>query len=154
MSSPVTISALIEAAVLQIPNLLFLRASAAEANIQLDDIDLAVDSVAIYNNRPDTTAAMGDLSGQVETTWPVEIQILALADFDDNTDDYDTLVDPLYVIATELFDRITEDQGSDLTFADSYGISMGATAKLYDKTLSGVMLSFDIYYSRGIKCYP
>jgi len=153
MSSPLVISGIIEAAVAEIPNLLYLRATASEANVQVDDIDLSANSIAIYNNRPDTSTAMGELSGLAETTWPVEIQVLALADFDDNTDDYDTLVDPLYKIAEELFDRITGSQGSELVFPDSYSINMGEQVKLYDKTLSGVMLSFDVFYSRGIKCF-
>lgn len=154
MSSPLVISSLIETAVGNMPNLLFLRATDEEANIVLDDIDLSANNVAIYNNRPDTVGTAGDLSGNVEVEWPIEIQVIGLADFDDNDADADTIADPLYTIAEELFDRISQAVGqSGVTFPTGYEIGLGESVKLYDKTLTGVMLSFSLFYSRGIKCF-
>jgi len=154
MSTPLSISNLIEDAVNQIPDLAFLRATDAEANIQVDDIDLGAANIAIYNNRPTTTGTSGDLSGLVQVEWPVEIHILGLADFDDDDLDADIIADPLYSIAEELYDRLVGDPlASLLTFSDSYTINLGDPVKLYDKTLTGVTLSFELYYSRGILCY-
>ncbi len=151
--TPLQVSQLIEAAVGQIANLIFLRATDAEANVEVDDIDLSVDNVAIYNNRPDITAATSDESGQVEVEHPIEILVVGLAEFDDNDVDADVISDPLYSIAEELFDRVSGGQGSVLTFSDGYAIDLGSAVKLYDKVLTGVTLSFSIYYSRAIKCY-
>ena len=156
MSSPLTVSSIIEAAVDQIANLIYLRATDAEANVAIDDIDLAADNVAIYNNRPSTTGTAGELSGLVQVEWPVEIHVLGLAELDDDDEDADVIADPLYSIAEELFDRITNTSGqnqSELTFPDGYSIDLGTPVKLYDKILTGVTLTFSIFYSRGIKCY-
>lgn len=152
MSSPLQISTLIEDAVSQIPDLLFLRATDANANIEVDSIDLSVENVAIYNNRPTTNGLSGDISGLVEVEWPVEIVIVGLGNYDDNDVDSDIIADPLYTIAEQLYDIITNSQGSLLTFSESYSIDLGEPVKLYDKTLTGVELGFSIYYSRGIKC--
>jgi len=153
MASPLTVSGIIEDAVGEIPNLLFLRATDAEANVAIDDIDLSADNVAIYNNRPETSGVAGELSGLVQVEWPVEIHVIGLAELDDNDQDSDIIADPLYTIAEELFDRISNNQGSELTFPEGYSIDLGTPVKLYDKILTGVTLGFSIYYSRGIKCF-
>ena len=154
MSSPLVISNLIKAEVEKIDNLIFLRATDQEANIVLDDIDLSVNNVAIYNNRPDTVGTTSEVSGNVEIEWPVEIIIAGLADFDDNDVDSDIVADPLYTIAEELFDRISQAAGQSFTtFPDGYEIGLGEPVKLYDKTLTGVVLSFSLIYTRGIKCF-
>ena len=156
MSSPLIISGIIEDAVDQITNLIFLRATDAEANVAIDDIDLSSDNVAIYNNRPETSASMGDQSGLAQVEWPIQIHVIGLAELDDNDQDADIIADPLYTIAEELFDRITNTSGQDqsvLTFPGDYTIDLGTPVKLYDKILTGVTLGFSVYYSRGIKCY-
>ena len=154
MSTPLAISTLIESAVNNIDDLVFMRATDAEANVMLDDIDLASSSVAIYNNRPETIGTVQDTSGVMETEWPIEIVVVGLADFDDNDQDSDIISDPLYTIAQELYDRITSDTNqSKLTPAGAQAIDLGEPVKLYDKTLTGVKLSFSVFYSRGIKCY-
>lgn len=152
MSSPLEISALIEAAVGTIPNLIFMRATDANANIEVDEVDLSADNIAIYNNRPTTSGTSGDLSGLVQIEWPVEIVVVGLGNYDDNDIDSDIIADPLYTIAEQLYDSITNNQGSLLTFSNDYTIDLGEPVKLYDKTLTGVLLGFSIYYSRGIKC--
>ena len=154
MSSPLIISGIIEDAVNQIPDLLFLRATDAEANVAIDDIDLSADNIAIYNNRPESSGSAGDLSGLVQVEWPIEIHVIGLAELDDNDQDADIIADPLYTIAEELFDRIVNTTGqSVLTFPSSYSIDLGQPVKLYDKILTGVTLGFSVYYSRGIKCF-
>ena len=158
MSSPLLISGLIEDPVNQIADLLILRATDAEANVSVDDIDLSTANIAIYNNRPETSAVAGDISGLAEVEWPIQIHVIGLAELDDNDADSDVIADPLYTIAEQLFDRITNTAGltpqqSLLTFADNYTIDLGQPVKLYDKILTGVTLGFSVYYSRGIKCY-
>lgn len=155
MSSPLAVSNLIESAVAQLDDTLFLRATDAEANVSIDNIDMSEDDVAIYNNKSTSSSALSELSGNIETEWPIEIHFLSLADFDDNDVDADTLSDPLYVKAEKLFDFITQRaELSQITLTDGYEIDMGNPVKLYDKTLTGVTLSFTMMYSRAIRCAP
>ena len=126
----------------------YLRATSGEANIELDQIDLEGKIVVIYNNLPELTSPIGQ-SGYVEQLWPVEIQVLKLADFDDNDVNGDTLRADCLRVANYIVDRLPRSGGS---YLDSYDVSFLEEVKLYDKTLTGCRLAFEYPIARETYC--
>jgi len=151
--SPIQISKEIEKIALAlIPDVVYLRSRDGGANISVDEIDLASKIFVLYNNQPTVSGDISDISGLVVETIPVEISFLKLADYDDNENDTDSLIDELYGYAQGIFDRLSliEVQAS---YVQGYEISLGdGTTKIYDKVMSGVVLRFDLVTQRGIKC--
>ena len=148
--SPKQVSAAIAAVVVSdIPNGEYLRATDHNANISADQIDLAEKVLVQYNNRPTISGSIAGLSGVASEVVPVEISFLKLADFDDDSEDTDILIDDLVGYARTMFDKISS-LTSGAQSATSYTIEQDSTIKIYDKTMSGVKLSFDIITPRGL----
>lgn len=126
----------------------YLRATAAEANVELDEIDLSGKIVVIYDNLPELSSPIGQ-SGYVEQLWPVEIQILKLAEFDDNDVDGDSLRADCLRIANYIVDRLPRSGGS---YLESYDVSFLEEVKVYDKTMTGCRLTFEYPIARETYC--
>jgi hypothetical protein len=132
------ISPIIESIVATIPDGVYLRATSQEANIELDDIDLEGKIAVLYNNLPDVENPIS-MSGHVISQWPVEIQILKLADFDDNDVDGDILRLECLRIAEYIIDVFPRNATQVI---DSYGTEFLDQVKVYDKTMTGCLLTF------------
>ena len=133
------ISPIIETIVATISNGVYLRATAQEANIEADELDLIDKILIIYNNLPDVTNEIGP-GGNVIAVWPVEIEILKLADFDDNTADGDLIRADCLRIANYILDSFPENS---VEIIETYQTDFLDEVKVYDKTMSGVRLTFD-----------
>jgi hypothetical protein len=136
------ISTGLEAIVAAIPDSVFLRATDADASTDVDRIDLSGKTIFIYNNLPtvDHPQVQG---GSVFRSWPVEIRILRLADFDDNTVQGDALRDICIAGADAVYDKLPT-QFSDLPVPSTYSLNLLGEVKVYDKTLTGVRLTFTL----------
>ncbi len=153
MISPSALNSLIRSAVLaNVPDSTYLRATDQEANISADGLDLADQVFVLYNNRPIVEGTLGQNSGLVQEAIPVEISFLCLADFDDNDEDGDQIMDLLHGHAQVIFDRLSLNEVL-AEYVESYTIEWGdTTTKIYDKVMTGVKLSFDILTQRGVSC--
>jgi len=140
------ISAGLAAIVATIPNSVFLRATDASANTDVDHIDLAGKTIFIYNNLPIVNHAVNK-GGSVFRTWPVEIRVLRLADFDDNTDQGDALRDVCIDGADALYDKLP-GQFPDYPVTEEYGLQLLGEEKVYDKTLTGCRMIFTLNVRR------
>lgn len=136
----------LEAIVATIPNSVFLRATDASANTDVDNIDLNGKTIFIYNNLP-TVEHTPTQGGSVFRAWPIEIRILRLANFDDNTEDGDLLRDICLAGADALYDKLP-GQFTDIPIVDTYVIQMLGEEKVYDKTLTGVRMTFPLSVRR------
>jgi hypothetical protein len=133
------LSTTISAIVAAIPNAVYLRATDRDANVSIDNIDLAGKTVVIFNNLPEVRHAVSR-SGFIVQTYPVELRVLQLAKLDDTTVDSDTIRDNCAAVANTLFDQISVDQSLPDTF--EYSIVFLGEMKVYDKTMTGCRLSF------------
>lgn len=141
-------SPIIETIVGTIAEGVYLRATSPEANIELDDLDLKDKIVVVYNNLPELTSTVGQ-SGYVEQLWPVEIQVLKLADFDDNDVNGDLIRTECLRIANFIFDSLPR---SGVSYVETYDVSFLEQVKLYDKTLTGCNLTFEYPIERTVYC--
>ena len=136
----VSISGLIESLVNALPDAVYLRATDYDANIEVDNIDLAGKTIYIYNNLPIINLSVGIA---ITPQWPVNIKLLQLVDQDANTRDKDLIRESMVKPAQELLSAILRDPISNQAV-----LPPSATIEFlndeFDKTLTGVNLQFDI----------
>ena len=138
-----SVTDIIRDAVALFDNSIFLRATEFDANIEVADVDLEGQTVFIYNNLP--TVSNSALGGVV-SAYPIQIQILQLGEFDDNTDQSDTIRDDLIPVATQLFNTLQADpRHSKGEYAESFDTDLQGQVKIYNTILTGVMLEFDLF---------
>lgn len=130
----------------KVPDGLFMRATDADANRDVDNVDLGGKTLVIYNNLPEVTHPV-PVGGAISREWPVELRILRLANFDDNTEQGDALRDICMDAADRIFDSITDIDS--FPSVEEYTIQMLGEVKVYDKTLTGVRLSFTLHLLRN-----
>jgi len=141
------VNSIIQDAVNSIQDTYYLRATDQEANISIDEIDLYGLTACIYNNLPTITHSV---TNSIVREWPVEIKILQLADFDDDDNDGDIIRDACMQIADILHDKIVGDlRASQAADINNYIIDMLDQVKLYDQTLTGVNLRFELPINRN-----
>ena len=142
------ISPIIEAIVATIDNGVYLRATSQEANIEADDLILDDKILIIYNNLPDVEHTIG-VGGNVVAVWPVEIQILKLADFDDDSKDGDLIRADCLRIANYIIDVFPENS---VQIIEDYDVDFLGEVKVYDAILTGCRLNFNYPIDREIYC--
>jgi len=140
-----SLSTLIQTIVGTISGAVYLRATDADANVSIDNIELDGKTIVLFNNLPDITHTIAR-TGFIMQQIPVEIRVLQLAGLDDTTDGSDILRDRCADIANNIFDQITFSQELPDTF--EYQISYLNEVKIYDKTMTGCRLSFVFNASR------
>lgn len=142
------INEIIESAIGTIDKATYLRATDSEANTVLGDIDLSDITLCIYNNIPDIKNIV---KSSIIREWPVEIQILQLASFDDNDSDGDVIRALCVPIADRIYDAIVSNMETVQAGPNiNYNIKMLDQVKLYDKILTGVQLSFVLKVMRNV----
>ena len=133
-----SISQVIQDAVAQLPDSIYLRATDYEANVELDNIDLDGKTVFIYNNLPVINYAL-DIA--ILPQWPIVIKVMQMTDLDANTQDKDLQREAMVEPAQDLLKLLLSDSISSqavlppnatITFLDND----------YDKNLTGVELAF------------
>ena len=138
-----TVTDIIRDAVALIPDSVFLRATEMDANISVSEIELEGKILCVFNNLPTISNTAG--SG-VMSSYPIQIQILEIAEEDDNTDQGDDIRGNLIPIANTLFSTIQQDPRHSLAeYAETYDIDLQGEVKIYDGIFTGVMLEFDIF---------
>ena len=142
------ISPIIEGIVAGINNGVYLRATSQEANIELDDLDLEGKVLVIYVNLPDVANRILDTS-HVVSLWSIELQVLKLADFDDDDKNSDILREDCLRVAEFIIDTFPT---ADTERIEDYDIEFAENFKLYDKTMTGLTLSFDAPIDRTVYC--
>jgi len=141
-----TLSTTIETIVAGITGGVFLRATDNDANISVDNIDLEGKTLCIFNNLPVVSNQVSK-SGYIVQVWPVEIRVLQLSNLDDTTAQGDAIRDACAIAADTIWDKITFDQS--LPDAFEYELNYLNEVKVYDKTLTGVRLTFMFNSSRN-----
>ena len=155
---PSTISQLIKDTMDSVvPNSQYLRATDEQANIASDQIDLQGLTFVLYNNLAEVgTESSGELSGGVTEIWPIEIRFLILADLSDNTEESDALVDDFYEYARRMYGIITQSDVLKPELLEDESlyqiIRSDDTQKIYDKTMTGVLLTFELRFQTGVRC--
>ena len=138
-----TVTDIIRDAVAKFDDSHFLRATDMDANISVAEIDLEGKILFIFNNLPTISNTAG--SG-VMSAYPIQIQILELADEDDNTEQGDDIRGNLIPIADTLFSTLQKDPRHSLAeYAENYDIDLQGEVKIYDGIFTGVMLEFDLF---------
>ena len=131
-------------------NAVYLRGTPSDANISLDDIELKPGQlIAIFSNLPIKQNPIGAIGTRVYREVPIQIQVLALADLDDTTEQGDAHRDKAINLCDAIYDQVIRaDFISQVVPFEGYEIDTEATEKIYDKILTGVTLSFTIYLDR------
>ena len=144
------VSDIIETAVDTVPNSVYLRATDLETNTSVADIELAGKTFCVFNNLPTITT---NLQGGQLSTYPIEIQLLELANQDDNTVQSDDIRERLIPIAQKVFNTVASDSRVSLIeFASSYDMTLEGNVKLYDTVMTGLTITFDIYIDNLNTC--
>lgn len=147
------ISDIIKDAADLIPNSVYNRASDIENNTDVADIKLAGKTFISFNNLPTISTSVSEISNNSIATYPVEIQFLELAEFDDITLDGDDIRERLIPIAKKLFHTVSNDDRASLVeFADGYEMELNGNVKLYDTIMTGLTLSFVVYLDNTNQC--
>lgn len=122
---------------------LYLRAVPSEANETIERHDLQGRFLVIYTNHP--TVDYDITGGFTKANYPVQIQVLKLGDFDDNTEDSDILVDECRAFAeTMALALLNYEEG--IIFPDGFETDPFDTVQIYDSILTGVTLTLDINF--------
>jgi len=140
------ISEILKTAVQKLPNALFLRATDEDANIEIENISIAGRTVFIYHNLPRVTNNIQD-GGLVQENWPTEIDVLQLADFDDNTRDSDEIREACKVMSDRLMDQL-KIRTDSVTPMSGYETSFSEAVKVHDVILTGLRLRFNWIFDR------
>ena len=118
------------------------------SNIELDQIDLDGKIAVLYNNLPETDNEISQ-SGHVIQIYPVEIQILKLADYDDNDVDGDVIRLECLRIAEYMVDVFPKNS---VQVIEDYSVAFSSQVKVYDKTMTGCLLTFSYPIDRNDYC--
>ena len=138
-----TVTDIIRDAVAKIDDSYFLRATDIDKNIEVAELDLEGLTLFVFNNLPTIT---NSVKMGIVSSYPVQIQILQVAEFDDNTEDSDIIRTNLIPVATTLFNTIIGDVRHSLgQYAENYEIDLEGEVKITDSTFTGVMLEFDLF---------
>jgi hypothetical protein len=132
-------------------NGVYMRATDDQANTDLDNVDLRNKTVVLFNNLPDMDFSV-TRGGYTSQTIPVEIRVLQLAEIDDNETQSDVIRDNCVAIANMVFDKLTVYQITDDVIP--YRINLLGETKVYDKTMTGCKLVFDLVTERTVYSCP
>ena len=140
------ISTILKTAIQKLPNSAYMRATDDDANVQIDDIDIKGKTIFIYRNLP-TVANTIQEGGLVQGTYPTEIDVLQLADYDDNTLDGDTIRASCKDMADRLMDQLKVRTDS-VTPIPAYQVVFSESVQVKDALLTGCILRFNWIFDR------
>jgi hypothetical protein len=142
------ISEILKTTVQKLPNALFIRATDDDANIELDNISISGRTVFLYHNLPrvGNEFQKGGLSNE---NYPTEIDVLQLADFDDNTRDSDAIREECKVMSDRLMDQLKVRTDSVRPIA-GYEQDYSGSVKVHDVILTGLRLRFNWPFDREV----
>ena len=136
------LTSLIEEIVTKLPNAVFMRATDNDANIDLDNIDLSGQTIFIFNNLPELSI-LPQQGGMLQEQWPVEIDVLRLAQLDDNTSDGDQIRDGCLQVSKQFINKWIKEETNN-TPVEDFTFEFAETVKIYDKILTGGRLVFTV----------
>lgn len=135
------ISSILKRAVQKLPNAKYLRATDDDANNKLDDIDVSGLTVFIYHNLPRVVNTIQE-GGLVQENWPTEIDVVQLADYDDDTIDGDAIRNSCKEMANRLMDQLKVRTDS-VTPISTYEHSFSEAVQIHDTIFTGLRLRFN-----------
>ena len=123
----------------------FMRATDIEANIEVDQVDLSAGTgiIFILNNLP-TVSHVISRSGSGKSTWPCELQVVKLADLDHKENESDTIRSACQDAIYQVIPRF--DPEIYAAYPTPYSINFLGQTKIYDKILTGCLLSMELLY--------
>ena len=138
-----TVSDILESAVAQVANSVYLRATDVQANTDVSNIVLAGKVFCVFSNLPEY-----DTVGEFNQTYeiPVEIQLLRLAKVDASTVHGDVIREVLRLDAETIYSSATNHEDVSLSFfTDDMSITHDEEVKLYGTVLTGLTLKFNMF---------
>jgi len=121
---------------------LYLRATPSEANEEIERTAMKGLTLVIYTNFPSVDFKLDPL---IKATYPVEIQVLKLASYDDNTRDSDVYIDGCRDIALKLALDILNTTPA-IIYPEDINTETFDSVQIYDDILTGVTLSFNLEF--------
>jgi hypothetical protein len=122
---------------------IYLRATPSDANNELQEIEVGSKVLCIYSNHPSVEY---NLEFNIKALYPLQIQFLKIADFDDNTVDSDLLIDICREEAEKFAIGLINYQ-ENFIFPDGFTIDPFDTIKVDDSILTGVTLNINFEYT-------
>lgn len=119
--------------------MLYLRATDYDANVKVEEIDLGELPILIYNNLLEVEYTLG---GGIVAEYPIEIKILKLGYFDNDTEDADFIINACRKLGESLVNLLLENEL--INTPDTYTIDALNTVEIYDELMSGIQLNVDL----------
>lgn len=141
-----TISTILKGTIQKLPNASYLRATDDDANVEIEKIDIKGKTIFIYRNLPTVTNSI-QAGGLVQSNYPTEIDVLQLADLDDNTKNGDDIRASCKAMADRLMDRL-KIRTDSVTPIPSYQIVFSESVQVKDALLTGCILRFNWIFDR------
>ena len=114
-----------------------------EANYQLPKIALGTKPVGINANLPEITFNPSPGSTNVTYEYPIDVFFLEKQPkLDDTGEEIDLILDRMFLLANEFFDRMQPLEGSGLPLIDDY--TLEAIMTLTDEVLAGYRIQFNL----------
>lgn len=140
------ISTILKETIQKLPNASYLRATDDDANVEIENIDIKGKTIFIYRNLPTVTNPI-QAGGMVQSNYPTEIDVLQLADNDDNTKDGDDIRASCKDMADRLMDHL-KIRTDSVTPIPSYQIVFSESVQVKDTLLTGCVLRFNWIFDR------
>ena len=140
------ISTILKETVQKLPNASYMRATDDDANIEIENIDIKGKTVFIYRNLPTVTNSI-QKGGHIQSNYPTEIDVLQLADFDDNTLDGDEIRASCKDMADKLMDHL-KIRTDSVTPIPAYQVVFSESVQVKDTLLTGCVLRFNWIFDR------
>ena len=140
------ISTILKETIRKLPNASYLRATDDDANVEIEKIDIKGKTIFIYRNLPTVTNPI-QAGGLVQSNYPTEIDVLQLADLDDNTKDGDDIRASCKTMADRLMDHL-KIRTDSVTPIPSYQIVFTESVQVKDSLLTGCVLRFNWIFDR------
>ena len=140
------ISTILRETIQKLPNASYLRATDDDANIEIEKIDIKGKTIFIYRNLPTVTNPI-QAGGLVQANYPTEIDVLQLADLDDNTKNGDDIRASCKDMADRLMDHL-KIRTDSVTPIPSYQIVFSESVQVKDSLLTGCVLRFNWIFDR------
>ena len=140
------LSTILKETIQKLPNAKYLRATDDDANVEIENIDIKGKTIFIYRNLPTVTNPI-QAGGHVQSHYPTEIDVLQLADIDDNTKNGDDIRASCKSMADRLMDHI-KIRPDSVTPISSYQIVFSESVQVKDTLLTGCVLRFTWIFDR------
>ena len=124
--------------------ILYFRFNESDMNQAISDTDVQGLQLMNWLNEPLVTY---QASGVFIATYPLEIEVLELAEADDNTPDSDQIVDRCRRTAEKLVSKLLAVDEILIADGQTFSIDSLTTIKKYDDVFTGVLIQISVSYN-------